>query len=50
MHPDGSDNPGKSDNIFTLRITIVLHRACAMLRACLEKQWFTGDDRNAGNG
>ncbi|GAB4191359.1 MAG: sigma-70 family RNA polymerase sigma factor [Phycisphaeraceae bacterium] len=29
---------------------VVLHRARALLRACLEKHWFTGGDKNAEIG
>lgn len=40
----------KELNITSTNLWVILHRARALLRGCLEKHWFTGDDRNAGDG
>lgn len=40
----------KELKITSTNLWVVLHRARALLRACLEKHWFTGDDKDAGNG
>ncbi len=36
--------------ITSTNLWVILHRARALLRACLEKRWFTGDEKNVGNG
>lgn len=40
----------KELKITSTNLWVVLHRARALLRACLEKHWFTGNGKDAGNG
>lgn len=49
---EGQESPEicKELKITPTNLWVVLHRARALLRACLEKHWFTGDDKNTGNG
>jgi len=50
MDDQASAEVCKELKITSTNLWVVLHRARALLRACLEKHWFTGDGKHAGNG